>query len=162
MKITKTNQNKQKGVALVEFALIAPIFFLLLFATIEFGLFYFTQVNLSVGVSSAIREVKIGNIQTNFNPVLARSKFKEKVCDYSGKPIGLVDCDKLEIDAYRAFSFDKVIPKGGKFFDTGSSGQAVAISVVYPYTFHTPIVSNVMTGWGDKIIITKIFQNEHF
>jgi hypothetical protein len=152
----KTINNKQKGATLVEFALVAPIFFLLLFAVLELSLFYFTQVNLDIGVSSATREIKTGQVRVK------KLLFKNKICTYANRPVGLVDCSKLEIDVSPLLKFSKPSPRGGKFFNTGLANTILGVSVVYPYTFYTPMISKLMAGWGDKIIIVKVFKNESF
>lgn len=75
-----THRESQRGQAMVEFALIAPVFFLLLFGVIQMGILFGGQI----GLVNAAREVaryastvpagaSAGTITTQANAVLGRS-----------------------------------------------------------------------------------------
>jgi Flp pilus assembly protein TadG len=54
-----------RGSAIVQFALVAPIFFLLLFMLVEESLLVFTQSQLDNAARGAARSMLIGTFQTS-------------------------------------------------------------------------------------------------
>src|ERR1700732_2298423 len=58
-------RSSKKGQTLMEFALIAPLFFLLIFAVMDFGRMFFVQVNLQQAVQEAARFASTGNHLAN-------------------------------------------------------------------------------------------------
>src|SRR5579872_3666138 len=54
-----------KGQTLMEFAFIAPLFFLLIFAVMDFGRMFFVQVNVQQAVQEAARFASTGNHLAN-------------------------------------------------------------------------------------------------
>lgn len=56
--------KSEDGATILEFALVAPVFFLLLMAIIEFGLIMFTSVALESAVMQASRDASIGKCAT--------------------------------------------------------------------------------------------------
>ncbi len=68
MKRTKIWRDQQ-GASAVEFALIAPVFFLFVFGIIAFGLLFWTQVGLQHGAEMAARCASINTtLCPNSNP----------------------------------------------------------------------------------------------
>ena len=57
-----TARNKSRGVAIVEFALIAPLLFLLLFGIIEFGFVFNDYQSVRQGVRDATRAAVVDNV----------------------------------------------------------------------------------------------------
>ena len=61
--------HDQQGASAVEFALIAPVFFLFIFGIIAFGIMFWTQVGLQHGAEMAARCASINNtLCPNNNP----------------------------------------------------------------------------------------------
>ncbi len=102
--------KSQKGMSAVEFALILPVFMLLVFAIVEFGgAFYKKQV-----LTSAVREgARLGVVATDPRP--STTQVEEKVYAY---------LDDVGLDP--AQSFVTVTGAGG------SSGDALKVEVSYP------------------------------
>ncbi len=68
MKLVRICQDQQ-GASAVEFALIAPVFFLFIFGIIAFGIMFWTQVGLQHGAEMAARCASINNtLCPNNNP----------------------------------------------------------------------------------------------
>ena len=51
--------HDSRGTTIIEFAVVAPVFLMVLFATLELGLFTFTQMSLEMAVAEAGRNVSI-------------------------------------------------------------------------------------------------------
>lgn len=81
------------GATIIEFAFVAPVFFLLLFAIIEFGLVRFTQVAVEAAVAQASRAVSIGTADAGGDRVSAIRSLVER------KTLGLIGADQVSISA---------------------------------------------------------------
>ena len=60
----RLGKRGNSGSAAVEFALIAPVFFLLLFAIFETGMLFFADMTLENGVAVTARLIRTGQAQT--------------------------------------------------------------------------------------------------
>lgn len=54
--------RSQQGAALVEFALVVPILLILVFGIIDFGLYFFNDLQLTQVARDAARYVSVGNV----------------------------------------------------------------------------------------------------
>lgn len=68
--------DAEKGSAAVEFAMIMPIFFVLLLGTMEAGIMFFAQFSLQNAVSDAGRLVRTGQAQS-----ISQGAFKTAICN---------------------------------------------------------------------------------
>lgn len=85
-------RRNRSGSAAVEFALIAPLFFGLLFAIIETGLVFFAGQALETGTQDAARAFLTDQVQSEGT---SQADFKQSICD---KVKALLDCAVLDID----------------------------------------------------------------
>jgi Flp pilus assembly protein TadG len=85
-------RRNRHGSAAVEFALVAPVFFALLFAIIETALVFFAGQVLETGVQDAGRLLFTN--QANCNGMLA-ADFKQNVCD---RVSALMSCSGIDVD----------------------------------------------------------------
>jgi Flp pilus assembly protein TadG len=83
-------RRNRRGSAAVEFALVAPIFFALLFATLETAFIFFAGQVLEAGVESTGRLIYTSQLGT-----MTAADFKQDLCD---RVKTLFNCDKLDID----------------------------------------------------------------
>src|SRR5882724_11798126 len=88
---SKTNilrrfRRNRQGSAVVEFALVAPIFFGLLFAIIEMALVFFASQVLETVTQDSARLILTGQAQDSS---LTQAQFKNIVCS---KIVALFDC----------------------------------------------------------------------
>src|SRR3981189_691793 len=87
--ILRRFRRNRRGSAAVEFALVAPVFFALLFAIIETALVFFAGQVLETGVQDTDRL-----ISTSQTPALA-TDFNQKLCD---RVSVLLTCANLCVD----------------------------------------------------------------
>src|ERR1700759_1242 len=85
-KMLRRFRRNRRGSAAVEFALVAPIFFALLFAIIETALVFFASQVLETVTQDSARMIMTGQAQ---NAGFSQSQFKTYVC---GKISVLFDC----------------------------------------------------------------------
>ena len=80
-------RTDKKGSAAVEFAFIAPVFFLLLMGTIEAGIIFFAQSSLQNAVNDAARLVRTGQSacftlnSNNLCQTMTAAQFRDQVCN---------------------------------------------------------------------------------
>jgi Flp pilus assembly protein TadG len=74
-------RRTQRGSAAVEFALVAPVFFALLFAIIETSLVFFASQILESGIQDASRQLYTHRLQdSGLNLTDEEAKFKSDLC----------------------------------------------------------------------------------
>lgn len=162
----------KRGVAAVEFALIAFPFFVLVFGLIEVVMIFIMTSTLDYGVMEAARRVRTGELQASGGSL---TDFKTAVC---GELYDLLDCDeKLQIDVRQYDSFastdfskppvdDKGELKSDAFaFQPGAANQIVVVRVFYEWSLLTPVISAPlanMSGGRRLLVSTATFRNEPF
>lgn len=139
------------GSAAVEFAFVAPVFFMLLFGIIEGGLMFFGQGLLINATQDAARLIRTGQAQ---NGGMSKADFAQQVCNGIDK---LLSCANLEVDvqAYPAgFGGTPANPLDGNGdpvagqnnYNTGGACDVVVVRSFYQYKVLTPLVSPLLTG----------------
>ena len=78
-------RRNRDGVAAIEFAMVAPLVFALLFSTIEAGWIMTQSMMLDTAVNRASRKIQIGGTATTYE------QFRKAVCDGA---VVLVNCEK--------------------------------------------------------------------
>jgi Flp pilus assembly protein TadG len=154
-----------RGVAMVEFALVAPPFFLLVLMIIENGLLVFTQAQLDNAARDAARTIMIGTYQTgNQTP----SNFKTAVCNGIS---GMIPSCTSNIQIYA--DTDGVSPSnlttapsgywngGSGTFVAGGASQYQIVQVAYRYPYVSRWLA-LMGGSSALLVSTVVFQNEPF
>jgi Flp pilus assembly protein TadG len=134
----------QHGATIVEFALIAPVFFALLIAIFEMAIFLFAQANLQAAASSAGRLFMTGQGQ---NSSMTQTQFTSTVCPMIQ---ALFNCSNLmvNVQSYPDFSSASASPPTLTYnaqgqvtntwsYSPGSPGQIMVVQLIYQW----PIVS---------------------
>src|SRR6266571_791374 len=93
-------RRNRRGSAAVEFALVAPVFFALLFAIIETALVFFASQVLETVTQNSARMIMTGQAQT---AAYTQAQFATYVCN---QVPALFTCGNISIDvqSYPAFS----------------------------------------------------------
>ncbi len=111
----KSFRKSEDGATAIEFAICAPVFFLMVFSLIEIGLNYTSNRMFNIGLDAAARQVKTGQLRQteSFNV----EEFRQEICSH---PIMfLFDCNKLLVDVRVVAEFDEVT------FETNDEGEIV-------------------------------------
>lgn len=173
--------GNRRGSAAVEFALVAPMFFALLFAIIETALMFFASQVLETVTQNSARVVLTGQAQSGTVTACAvggvaapctQATFKTYVC--SQIP-ALFDCSKLYVDVSSYSSFSAVtlpshIDAAGNFdttmgYSAGSAGDIVVVRLFYQWPlFVTGLGYNISNLAGNKrlLVATAAFKNEPY
>jgi Flp pilus assembly protein TadG len=163
-------RRNRGGSAVVEFALVAPMFFALLFAIIETALMFFASQVLETVTQDSARLIMTGQAQ---DQKLTAAQFKSAVC---AKVVALFDCAggiSIDVQSYSQFSNVNVSSPidGSKTFtnpnnyNAGDPGDIVVVRLFYQWpilvTKFGYDISN-LTGSKRLLTATAAFQNEPF
>jgi uncharacterized membrane protein YedE/YeeE len=172
-------RHSRRGSAIVDFALVAPIFFALLFAIIESGLMFFASQVLETIAQNSARLVLTGQAQ---NAGWTQAQFKTQVC--SQIP-ALFNCNNMYVDVqnfsqFSTISFGNPIDASGNFVNNmqyqpggssscsgnaGCTNSIVVVRLFYPWQlFVTGLGYNIsnMTGNQRLLVATAAFRNEPY
>ena len=88
------------GATIVEFALVAPVFFLILFAVFEFGLITFSNVVIESAVMHASRAASLGKTSNSSGPCATTAdRLGYVTCVIRDRTSVLINADRLIISA---------------------------------------------------------------
>lgn len=171
-----------RGSAAIEFALVAPVFFALLFAILETALMFFASQVLETAAQNAARVVLTGQAQAQSGSVSGcqttpgatlacdQTTFKAYVC---AQIPALFDCSKVFVDVVSSNSFGALnltsygdscnFNPTGMQYNAGASGQVVVVRLFYQWPL-------IVTGLGYNmgcsnkrlLVATTAFKNEPF
>jgi Flp pilus assembly protein TadG len=162
-------RRESSGVAAVEFALLGPLFFLIIFMIIETAFVFIGDITLEQATARAGRTVRTGQVATSNQTPEA---FKTELC----KNIQvLLNCRDIKIDL-RSYSSFASIPtqapiSAGRLhvddfrFEQGNAGQIMALRVFYEYPLFTAIIQRFLSNLNDNktlLTSTSVFQTEPF
>jgi Flp pilus assembly protein TadG len=161
----------ERGVAAVEFAIVGPLFLMLLLAIFELGYMVFVQSVLDSSARTAARLVRTGQAQAGGN---AETDFETALCNGVSSIIG---CSNLiyQVQEFASWSATQTAlntppqrDKNGNLvtagFTAGNCGDIVAVQVTYNYKFFTPWIAQQLGGSLQSAFLmsTVVFQNEPF
>jgi Flp pilus assembly protein TadG len=165
-------RHNRRGSAALEFALVAPVFFALLFAIIETAIMFFASQLLETYAQEAARLILTGQAQnsTYNTQALFLSNFQNNVCSNI-----LFHCSNISIDVKNYSSFGSIVitnPITGGNFDPsgltycpGNAGSIVVVRLFYQWPlFVTGLGYNIANLSGNLRLLagTAAFQNEPF
>ena len=163
-------RRNRGGSTVVEFALVAPMFFALLFAIIETAFMFFASQVLETVTQDSARKIMTGQTQ---DAQLTAAQFKSEVC---GRVAALFDCAGgiyVDVRSYPAFAGVNIadpISASKTFIDDmkfcpGKSGEIVVVRLFYQWPILvTKFGYDISNLAGSKRLLTATaaFQNEPF
>ncbi len=161
-----------RGLAAVEFAMIATPFFFLIFGLLEICVIFIMSSVLEHGLNEAARGIRTGELQSGeeFN----RDAFEDIVC---AEIFEMFECKgKIELDVKTFDSFattgnpnpiddDGELDTTGFEFDPGEASDIVVVRAFYKWKLMTPILSAPLANMSDNrrlLQATVVFRNEPF
>jgi Flp pilus assembly protein TadG len=133
----------ERGASLVELAIVLPIFVLLVFGVIQFGITYNNLITIRQGVREAARQGAVGNFGSTMS------------CSLDGVSAGtsndvkkLMCLTKQQIGLSYANTRVKVLSGSADFASDGTfqKGQAIIVCAEYPVDAMAKFVSPVLGG----------------
>lgn len=164
--------RRNSGTVALEFAIIAPVFFALMFAIIETGLVFFAQGVLENGTITTARLIRTGQAQSQG---MSQSQFRTQLCNQISM---LLSCStsKLQVDvrSYTNFSstaFANPITAQGTLdaslnsYSTGGPCSIIVVRTFYVWQLFTPIFGNYFSNMANRqrLVTTALaFRNEPY
>ena len=168
-KLLRQFRRNSRGSAAVQFAIVAPLFFGLLFAIIEVALMFFAGQVLETITQNSARMILTGQAQTGS---YTQAQFANYVC--SQVP-ALFDCSSIYIDVESWTSASSVtigsqIDNTGNFinnmqYNPGGPGALVVVRLFYQWpTFVTGFGFNLANLNNNKVLLqaTAVFKSEPY
>ena len=174
--------DSTKGSAAIEFAMVAPAFFLLLMGTIEAGVIFFAQSTLQNAVNDTARLVRTGQTNcfttsgTGVCQPMTQAQFRTQVCSEAGALLS--DCSgpsmQFDVNSYpTGFSgASNTSPVDGSgnlttlsTFNMGTACEVVLVRAFYKWPVYTPMLDfflSNMTGNYHLLSTAAAFRNEPY
>jgi Flp pilus assembly protein TadG len=178
IRLPSLGKRGTSGTVAIEFAMIAPVFFLLLFATLETGMVYFADMVLANGVQATARLIRTGQAQAQN---MSATEFRQRLCTEISF---MLKCDSsqllIDVRSFNSFSganFPQPLDAQGNAnaglnsFQPGGSSQIsggspiVLVRAFYIWQLMTPMFANYyanMPGGKRMIAASVAFRNEPF
>ncbi len=177
-------QRDREGSSMLEFALIAPILFGVIFAIIEIGLITLSIATLESATNMVTRTARLGPVSAQggqsledsirqaiqersaglLDParVLITTDINDEYGDLTqGADVCLLQdpppagtCPGAPGVAFEDLDNDGVFDPPAPEFDLGGPGDLIEIEVLYPYPVLTPFLASALGGSGGELIIT--------
>jgi hypothetical protein len=145
MAILKSKRKEDSGQALVEFALSALLFLLVVFAVMDFSYFFYVKLTLQNAVRQAGRYAITGQAMSGasrYNSIL------QTVENYS---LGIAPAAEITICS-----------ASGGCGTAGGPSEAITITIAHPYKFITPSIAAFFKNGSYTITVSSSFNSEPF
>ncbi|HUJ10905.1 MAG TPA: TadE/TadG family type IV pilus assembly protein [Verrucomicrobiae bacterium] len=155
----------RRGQSLVEFAMVAPLFFLLVFGIIDFGRLFFTQLTLQYALREAGRYAVTGQHQPidPSNPAAGNYTREQSIRNIAQKyAAGLLpNSSAIDIKAYDSQG------KPDTAYPAGLPNETVVVSLKGSLQFITPVIGDFFPkdSNGNRVYdftVSTSFKNEPF
>ena len=168
--ILRRFRRNRRGTAAVEFALVAPIFFGVLFAIIELAMVFYASQILETATQDSARVIMTGQAQ---NAKYTQAQFKNLVCTKVTLMFDCLNGISIDVQSYKTFATVDVadpIDKDKKFvppnnYLPGGPGDIVVVRVFYKWPlFVTGFGFNLANIGSNQRLLTgtAAFQNEPY
>lgn len=162
-------RRRRDGSVALEFALVAPIFFFMLFMVLEVAFVFVLDSVVSNAASESARLVRTGQAAAQGFDAAA---FKARMCDRMSIFAG--DCDaRLSIDVREIPRFanpdlpdpmeDGAFSESELTYQNGSARNIMVVRAWYRHTLFTPFMHQALSRLdGTKVVLTSTitFRNE--
>jgi Flp pilus assembly pilin Flp len=160
----------QRGATMIEFALLGPVFFAVIGATLETALVFFAGQALDTAINDSARIIRTGQAQAQ---AMNSDGYRDQICD---RLYGMFNCEGLQISVRRLDQFRNYAPteptdsETGEWtivqqFDPGSGSSIVLVEAYYkwPAILNIPGLNIGVQADGTRLLgAARIFRNEPF
>lgn len=153
--------RSESGNAMIEFALLAPVFFMLIVGLIEFVLYQYKAYALNHVVYEAARNLQTGEIQ---NSADMEAALREEVCIQGGS---MIDCESIYFDvrsfqrlrdiSYPPAQFNESGEPSNFTFNPGGPGEYTVVRAAIRHGFVTPFMDKMFGTGPDHPAIVNSF-----
>ncbi len=169
-------EKSERGVAAIEFALLAPPFFLILGVIMETGLMLFSEYTIQESVQEAARLVRTGQVQA---ASMTATDFKNKICNTVSEIVNCTTGVTVYVRSDSSFqslasnlpillSIGPAIdtnPSAATCYNPGLASRPAAVVATYDWYFNMlgmSYMGNIANKSARRLVGLAIFQNEPF
>ncbi len=148
-------RSERSGAVALEFALLLPMFLLLLFGILQIALLLLTQSVLDSTTAGAARLIRTGQIREG-----GETGFRQTLCRTFNS--GLLNCDRLRWTVQSGASFAAleatmpVTSPGASVFAPGGSGQPAIVQLFYSQPLIVPFLAGASTPEGGVELMAAV------
>ena len=168
--------RSERAASAIEFAMVGPVFILIMGVTIESGVMLTTEYVLQSAVTDAARLVRTGQAQTS---PLSQAAFKAKICNTANLIMNCSGSVTVYVNSDTTFqnlknnlpSFLTIGPSvagspvAPNCYNPGPPSQPAALVATYDWYFKVwgmSVFGNIGGGIARRLVGFAIFQNEPF
>ena len=157
----KTGIESNRGMASVEFALILPLFFLLILGIVEFGRYFFIQHTLQFATREGVRLALVGGTLANPQGGGNLTRAQSIVTEIQQNAITILPA-QLSISIF-PIQANYTNPQGWQGQqNAGSPGDYMRVVTQYPFQFLTPMIGSFFPGGTLTMQAEATYRNELF
>jgi Flp pilus assembly protein TadG len=143
-----------KGQSMVEFAIVAPIFLLLVFAVMEYGRIFFVQMNVQQAVHDAGRFASTGNhLSDPNNPGSNLSRVQSIIQTIQNEAVAVPGVNPSDL---------KISSVNGGAGSAGGPSDVVTVSLTTNLPLATPLIGLLFPNGAYTFVASATFKNEPF
>jgi Flp pilus assembly protein TadG len=153
--------RSEEGTTLIEFAMLAPVFFMLVMGLVEFVLYQYKVYTLNYVTYEAARNLQTGEVQSSDD---MQAAFKEEMCAHSGV---LINCEDIQFDVrafdeikditYPPVEFDDEGNPTNFVFQPGGPNKYSVVRTSIHHQFFTPFMDKLFQMGPDMPAIVNSF-----
>jgi Flp pilus assembly protein TadG len=149
---TRRLRRRQRGASAVEFALIAPVLFLLLLLALDLGISLWVNLTMQYAVREGARYAVTGRADQT-----PGERLNSVVAVISSQSLGYYDsiCTPLSVNGTVSSAANAASVLGG-------AGDIIVVRVDCSWKLATPIVAAVFPNGVYKFAVAATMQNEQF
>ncbi|WUR13305.1 pilus assembly protein [[Empedobacter] haloabium] len=149
--------RRQSGATVVEMAIVAPVFLLVLLALVELSLMFFTTLTMQYAVREGARYAVTG--QTNLDPNTgSQQRYAAVIAKMKDSSLGMYDKLKPTISV-NGTSYSSSDYSNGMF---GAPGSIIVITLDCSWTVTTPLLGRFFSDGKYKFAVAATMRNEFF
>jgi len=152
--------GNKRGTAAAEFAMVLPLFVMLILGIVDFGFYFFIQHTLQFATREGTRLALTGQQLTDGKGSFL-SREASIVNTIKGYASVAVEPDKLNINIFQVGSDYSDPTDWNKQVNAGSPGAYMRVRTTYTYEFLTPVIG-VFFGGNILVQAESTYRNELF
>jgi Flp pilus assembly protein TadG len=149
--VTRRARRFARGQTMVEFILVAPLYFFLTFAVIDFGRMFFVQMNLQQAVQEAARYASTGNHLPNPNNAGQNLSRVASIISMAQQAAAGANITNIQVSS--------LVGGAGS---AGGPGDTVTVSVTTSLPLMTPMAASFFPNGAYTFTSSATFKNEPF
>jgi Flp pilus assembly protein TadG len=161
MGAVKKLMKGMRGATIVEFAMVLPLFVLLLFGIFDFGRYFFVQHTLQYATREGTRLALVGGILTDDQgkPMTRVASIIKKIKDNASLAI---NPSEISISIFPITAAYSDPDKWETQQNAGEPKDYMRVRTWHTYKWLTPLIGNFFTAAASKIQAEATYRNESF